>query len=65
MKGINRNKPKVFFALSVLSTSLILLSQSIYALQALEDQDLRAVNGQDGLHINTTYGSGIYGIDKI
>lgn len=65
MKGINRNKPKVFFALSVLSTSLILLSQSIYALQALEDQDLRAVNGQDGLHINTTYGSGIYGIDNV
>jgi len=42
------------FTLSVLSLS-ILLVQSSYALQMLEDSDLRDVEGQDGLDINVSY----------
>lgn len=54
-----------YFALSALSVSLMILSQSIYALQVLDDHDLRTVNGQDGLSIHTTYGNaaGTTGID--
>jgi len=42
------------FTLSVLSLS-ILLVQSSYALQMLEDSDLRDIEGQDGLDINVSY----------
>lgn len=42
------------FSLTVLSLS-ILLAQSSYALQVLEDSDLRDVDGQDGLDVNISY----------
>ncbi|HNC02992.1 MAG TPA: hypothetical protein PLY05_06505, partial [Agitococcus sp.] len=42
------------FSLTILSLS-ILLAQSCYALQVLEDNDLRDVEGQDGLDVNISY----------
>ncbi len=39
------------FALSALSVSLILMSQSGFALQELNDSDLSNINGQDGVDI--------------
>lgn len=66
MKGIKQQyQQKGYFALSILSASLLLLTQQSYALQAMDESDLRAVNGQDGIHINTTYGKGVYGKDAV
>lgn len=42
------------FVLTTLASS-ILLSQSVYALQELKDNDLSQVNAQDGLYIQTEY----------
>lgn len=46
-----------YFTLTMLASSLLCTQQAIYALQALPDHDLRQVDGQDGLHINTQYGA--------
>ncbi len=43
------------FVLTALASS-ILLTQSIYALQELQDSDLSLVNAQDGLYLQTEYG---------
>ncbi|MCY6411765.1 hypothetical protein QTA56_06375 [Acinetobacter sp. VNH17] len=43
-----------YFVLTALA-SAILLSQSVYALQELQDNALSQVNGQDGLYIQTEY----------
>ena len=37
-----------------LSVFMASVSSSVFALQALQDDDMRAVNGQDGVHISTT-----------
>lgn len=42
------------FVLTALASS-ILLSQSVYALQELKDNDLSQVNAQDGLYVQTEY----------
>lgn len=51
-KKNNHNKA---FMLSTLSASILLLSSATYALEMLPDQELRHVNGQDGLAIELTY----------
>lgn len=43
-----------YFVLTTLASS-ILLSQNVYALQELADNDLSSVNAQDGLYIQTEY----------
>ncbi|OTG83832.1 DUF6160 family protein [Acinetobacter sp. ANC 4648] len=43
------------FILNTLTLSMFFMSGSTYALQALNDSDLRSVNGQDGVHISTTF----------
>ncbi len=43
------------FILNTLTFSMMLLSGSVHALQALDDGDMRAVNGQDGVHIVTSF----------
>ncbi len=43
------------FALTALSASILLLINPAYALQALQDKDLRQIDGQDGIHITTEY----------
>ena len=48
-------KVKRTFALSALVSSVLVAHQSAYALQALEDQDLRKVDGQDGVELQTEY----------
>lgn len=53
MKHKNYKRP--YFELSVLSCSMLLLSANSHALQALDDHDLRRVDGQDGVQITTGY----------
>ncbi len=43
------------FALTALATSIICFNQSVFAMQALQDHDLRQVNAQDGVLIETEY----------
>ena len=43
------------FILNTLTVSMMLLSGSVHALQAMDDSDLRAINGQDGVQIATTF----------
>ena len=43
------------FILKTLAVSVMLLSGSAHALQAMDDSDLRSVNGQDGVSISTTF----------
>ncbi|WP_151980033.1 DUF6160 family protein [Acinetobacter guerrae] len=45
------NKNKKTFNLSMLTISMICVTQSVFALQELNDKDLRQVNGQDGVNI--------------
>jgi len=55
MKKNNENARNISFALNTLAASIFFISHSAYALQALDDSALRSVNGQDGVHIETTY----------
>lgn len=49
----NRNR---HFVLSALACSvLVCLNQHLYALEELQDSDLRVVNGQDGISLQTSY----------
>ena len=43
------------FILNTLTLSMMLLSASAHALQALDDGDMREISGQDGVHIATTF----------
>lgn len=53
-----RNLTRIYpFTLTMLASSILGLSQVTYALQAMADHDLRQVDGQDGLSINTEYGN--------
>jgi len=42
------------FILNTLALSLLAIHTPVYALQALDDSDLRNVNGQDGVHIEAS-----------
>ncbi|MBH1971234.1 hypothetical protein FK216_10490 [Moraxellaceae bacterium AER2_44_116] len=44
-----------YFALTTLSASILLLSESSYALQILQDNDLRQIEGQDGIDVTISY----------
>lgn len=54
MKKNNQNHNTAWFALNTLATSMLLIN-SAHALQSLDDSALRNVNGQDGVHISTSY----------
>ena len=53
MKNLN-NIPKRFM-LTSLASSLLLLNFNAYALQAMTEQDLRKIDGQDGVSVTTQY----------
>lgn len=44
-----------YFALSTLASSLIIMHMPAYALQELNEQAMRQVDGQDGIYIGTEY----------
>lgn len=52
-----RNLDMRYFALTALAGSILCLNQATYALQAMADHDLRQIDGQDGISINTQYGN--------
>ena len=54
MKKNNQNHNTAWFALNTLATSMLFIN-SAHALQSLDDSALRNVNGQDGVHISTSY----------
>lgn len=43
------------FVLTTLASSILCLTQTVYALQELQDRDLRMVNGQDGISLQVEY----------
>lgn len=49
------NKSSRYFALSTLAGSLLLAQGSVYALQEMNEQDMRKIDGQDGVYIGTEY----------
>ena len=51
---IKNQKNRKGFILNTLALSILAIHTPAYALQALDDGDLRNVNGQDGVHIETT-----------
>jgi hypothetical protein len=51
----NQSHKTTCFTMTTLAMSLMLVSHSAFALQSLNDSDLRNVNGQDGVQIATTY----------
>lgn len=53
----NKNRQLPIFRLTVLAMSLCAVQSSVYALQALDEQDMRAVEGQDGIMLDTAYDS--------
>lgn len=50
-----KNKTSCYFALSTLASSLMLVQGSVYALQEMNEQDMRKIDGQDGIYIGTEY----------
>nr|WP_215902795.1 DUF6160 family protein [Acinetobacter seifertii] len=50
---MNKNKENHSskFILNTLATSMLLVSGQVFALEALTDADLSAVNGQDGISV--------------
>ncbi|MEL4297940.1 hypothetical protein [Acinetobacter ursingii] len=56
------NKQKKFL-LNVLSCSILFSMQNGYAMQAMNDRDMRAVDGQDGIIADVSYGS--VGFDQL
>lgn len=55
MKNKKQSHKTAYFTLNALAASLFLMSHPVYALQTLDDSALRQVNGQDGIHVATTY----------
>lgn len=53
MKNNKQNHNKTL-VLNTLTLSMLIATTPIYALEILQDDDLRAVNGQDGVQISTT-----------
>lgn len=52
---INKDKLYKRFKLTTLASSLLVLNTSGYALQAMTEQDLRKIDGQDGIQVSTQY----------
>lgn len=50
----NKHNQYQKFALNTLTISILMASPSLYALEALQDAELRAINGQDGVQISTS-----------
>ena len=50
----NKQNHKRNFTLNALAVSVLIASGQSYALQVMQDDDLRAVDGQDGVQISTT-----------
>lgn len=55
MKKNNQRLQTRHFVLTTLAVSVLLISHSTYALQALDDTSMRNVNAQDGLHVNLDF----------
>lgn len=55
MKKNNQKQQTGRFVLNTLAASVLLISHSVYALEALDDNSLSNVNGQDGLHVNLDF----------
>lgn len=53
----NKKSPLPLFRLTALAMSLCAAQGSVYAMQALDEQDMRAVEGQDGIMLDTAYDS--------
>ena len=53
----NKNRQLPVFRLTALAMSLCAAQSSVYAMQALNEQDLRAVNAQGGIMLDTQYDS--------
>ena len=53
----NKNRQLPVFRLTALAMSLCAAQSSVYAMQALDEQDLRAVNAQDGIMLDAQYDS--------
>ncbi len=51
MEKNNQKQQTGRFVLNTLAASVLLISHSVYALEALDDNSLSNVNGQDGLHV--------------
>ncbi|MEG2267338.1 MAG: hypothetical protein RSC68_23800, partial [Acinetobacter sp.] len=51
----NKKWQRPVMQLSVLAMSLCAIQSSVYAMQALDEQDMRAVEGQDGIMLDTAY----------
>ena len=52
---ISRHKLYKQFQLTTLASSLLVLNTSGYALQEMTEQDLRKIDGQDGIQVSTQY----------
>lgn len=52
---INKDKLYKQFQLTTLASSLLILNASCYALQEMTEQDLRKIDGQDGIQVTTQY----------
>lgn len=55
MEKNNQKQQTGRFVLNTLAASVLLISHSVYALEALDDNSLSNVNGQDGLHVNLDF----------
>ncbi|MFC3902005.1 hypothetical protein SAMN05421749_101676 [Acinetobacter marinus] len=53
--NIRQFRSRRAFVLSALVSSLMLVQHTAYALQALEESDLRKIDGQDGIALQTEY----------
>ncbi len=52
---LNKNRMPHYFTMTALASSLLLLNVNTYALQEMTEQDLRRVDGQDGVQLTTQY----------
>ena len=50
----NKQNHRKILMLNTLATSILLVSGQLYALEVMQDDALRAVDGQDGVQISTT-----------
>ena len=55
MEKKNQKLQTRYFVLNTLAVSILLVSNSTYALQALDDTSMRDVNAQDGLNVNLDF----------
>lgn len=51
----NKNHQRPVFRLTALAMGLCAAQSSVYAMQALDEQSMRSVNGKDGLMLETSY----------